>query len=73
MSSALTRRLIYATAASFSAGAAFYISKPSTPSKKMLPTYEATFSVPLNCDACVEDISSALSKLPGKSTLPGHA
>ena len=31
----------------------------------MLPTYQATFSVPMHCDACIEDISVALSKLPG--------
>ncbi|KAL9134501.1 MAG: hypothetical protein Q9175_004317 [Cornicularia normoerica] len=31
----------------------------------MLPAYQATFSVPMHCDACIKDISSALSKLPG--------
>lgn len=31
----------------------------------MLPAYEATFSVPMHCDACIKDISGALSKLPG--------
>ncbi|KAL6718371.1 copper chaperone [Lecanora helva] len=31
----------------------------------MLPPYEATFSVPMHCDSCVQDISSALSKLEG--------
>ncbi|KAL8789215.1 MAG: hypothetical protein Q9195_006924 [Heterodermia aff. obscurata] len=30
----------------------------------MLPAYEATFSVALECDECVKDISSALEKLP---------
>ncbi|KAL8728332.1 MAG: hypothetical protein Q9166_005475 [cf. Caloplaca sp. 2 TL-2023] len=33
--------------------------------KKMLPSYEATFSVPLECDACVQDIKGALSKVDG--------
>ncbi|KAL8684482.1 MAG: hypothetical protein Q9218_008275 [Villophora microphyllina] len=36
--------------------------------KKMLPSYEATFSVPLECDACVNDIKSALSKIDGISS-----
>lgn len=31
----------------------------------MLPAYQATFSVPMHCDACIKDISRALSKLPG--------
>ena len=31
----------------------------------MLPAYQATFSVPMHCDACIKDISTALSKLPG--------
>ena len=31
----------------------------------MLPDYHATFSVPMHCDACIENISTALSKLPG--------
>lgn len=68
MSFALPRRLIYATTATISTGAAFYLSNRSSPIPKMLPTYEATFSVPLECDACIHDISSALSKLPGIHT-----
>ena len=64
--SLVSRRLIYTTAASLSAGTLYYISKPPSTTKKMLPTYEATFSVPLECDACIKDISSALEKLPGK-------
>ncbi|KAL9073712.1 MAG: hypothetical protein Q9161_002750 [Pseudevernia consocians] len=31
----------------------------------MLPAYQATFSVPMHCDACIKDISGALSKIPG--------
>ena len=31
----------------------------------MLPAYEATFSVPITCENCTNDISNALSKLPG--------
>lgn len=31
----------------------------------MLPAYQATFSVPMHCDACIKDITGALSKLPG--------
>lgn len=30
-----------------------------------LPSYEATFSIPMHCDACIKDISTALSTLPG--------
>ncbi|KAL8842999.1 MAG: hypothetical protein Q9176_002302 [Flavoplaca citrina] len=33
--------------------------------QKMLPSYEATFSVPLKCESCVSDIKSALSKIDG--------
>ncbi|KAL9597351.1 MAG: hypothetical protein Q9219_005217 [cf. Caloplaca sp. 3 TL-2023] len=40
----------------------------SRPQKKMLPSYEATFSVPLECDSCVSDIKSALSKIGGVSS-----
>ncbi|KAL8674114.1 MAG: hypothetical protein Q9168_001451 [Polycauliona sp. 1 TL-2023] len=31
--------------------------------QKMLPSYEATFSVPLECESCVTDIKGALSKV----------
>ena len=31
----------------------------------MLPAYEATFSVPITCESCTEDLSKALSRLPG--------
>ena len=37
--------------------------------QKMLPSYEATFSVPLKCDSCVSDIKNALSKIDGSSSL----
>ena len=42
----------------------------------MLPAYQATFSVPMHCDACIDDISKALSNLPGiqetKCSLPNQ-
>lgn len=31
----------------------------------MLPSYQASFSVPITCDTCIEDISSVLKQLPG--------
>ena len=31
----------------------------------MPPAYQATFSVPMHCDACIEHITTALSELPG--------
>ena len=42
--------------------------------QKMLPSYEATFSVPLKCESCVSDIKSALSNIDGSSSLhpPAH-
>lgn len=32
---------------------------------KAFPAYQATFSVPMTCKACTDDISGALSKVPG--------
>ncbi|KAL8747947.1 MAG: hypothetical protein Q9184_007534 [Pyrenodesmia sp. 2 TL-2023] len=67
----LFRRAAYSTLGIFSlSGAAYYtyrISNPPFP-RKMLPSYEATFSVPLECDACVTDIKTALTKLDGISS-----
>ena len=34
----------------------------------MFPPYEATFSVPIHCDSCVNDISAALSRVKGNAT-----
>ncbi|KAI4249268.1 MAG: hypothetical protein L6R40_000726 [Gallowayella cf. fulva] len=48
---------------SSAAGATIYYRNHRT--QRMLPSYEATFSVPLECDACVNDIKSALSKVDG--------
>ena len=38
--------------------------------QKMLPSYEATFSVPLECESCVTDIKSALSTVDGSFPTP---
>ena len=58
---------IYASVACLSTGALYYAFSPTpyTKREKMLPAYQATFSVPMHCDACIKDISGALSKLPG--------
>ncbi|KAG6997533.1 NADPH oxidase regulator [Physcia stellaris] len=68
MSFLITKRALFTSAATASAAGAFYstYSAAASPAKqKMLPAYEATFSVPLKCDDCIKDISSALEKLPG--------
>lgn len=67
MSNLLLKRSIYTSAACLSMGALYYTLSPSpfTKREKMLPAYQATFSVPMHCDACIKDISSVLSKLPG--------
>lgn len=73
MSLLFTKRALFTGAATTSAAGAFYYTHTSTASpakKKMLPAYEATFSVPLQCDDCVKDISSALEKLPGELPHP---
>ena len=58
---------IYTSVACLSTGAIYYAFSPTpyTKREKMLPAYKATFSVPMHCDACIKDISGALSKLPG--------
>lgn len=71
MSTLFGRRVVYTSIACISASALYYrISAPSAAStlivQKMLPTYQATFSVPLSCNSCVNDITTALSGLPGK-------
>lgn len=35
----------------------------------MLPSYEATFSVPISCESCTKDVSKSLSRLPGIETV----
>ncbi|CAO1598495.1 copper chaperone [Xanthoria calcicola] len=51
------------SAAAAAAGFTFYSTRSRQ--QKMLPSYEATFSVPLECESCVTDIKSALSKVDG--------
>ncbi|KAF6233745.1 hypothetical protein HO173_007957 [Letharia columbiana] len=68
MSNLLLKRSIYTSVACLSTGSLYYYTlspSPFTKREKMLPAYEATFSVPMHCDACIKDISGALSKLPG--------
>ena len=65
MSNLLLRRTLYASAACLSAGALYYTVNRNTSTKMSLPAYQATFSVPMTCDACIKDISSALKTLPG--------
>lgn len=52
------------------AGAAIYYGTNNARTRDTLPSYEATFSVPLKCDSCVNDIKSALSKVDGPSHGP---
>lgn len=72
MVSQALRRSIYLTAAGFTTVPAIYLTRRDTwnsksrqQNQKMLPSYEATFSVPITCESCTSDISNALSKLPG--------
>ena len=67
MSNWLLKRTLYTSAACLSGGTLHYSFFPkSNNTKKMaLPAYQATFSVPMTCDACIKDISGALSTLPG--------
>ncbi|CAF9936297.1 copper chaperone [Imshaugia aleurites] len=67
MSKLLLRRSISTSVACLSTGALYYTFSPTplTKREKMQPTYQATFSVPMHCNNCVEDISGALSTLPG--------
>lgn len=67
MSNLLLKRAFYTSVACLSSGTLYYTLFPSafTKKEKMLPAYQATFSVPMHCDACIKDISGALSKLPG--------
>ncbi|KAL8929393.1 MAG: hypothetical protein Q9172_000444 [Xanthocarpia lactea] len=53
------------SALSAAAGATLYYKNSSSTRPKMLPSYEATFSVPLECEACVIEIKNALSKIQG--------
>ena len=66
MSSRLVKQSVYLTAASLTAASVLYYSTSRRkPKRKMLPTYEATFSVPITCESCTEEISRVLSELPG--------
>ncbi|KAL8995452.1 MAG: hypothetical protein Q9169_004793 [Polycauliona sp. 2 TL-2023] len=58
---------ITALSATTAASTYLYFQTPynKTRQQKMLPSYEATFSVPLECQSCVDDIKSALSKIDG--------
>ena len=66
MSPLLAKRVTYSSVAALSALGIWYYQRTSSKSETMLPLYKATFSVPLTCDSCVDDISAALSKLSGK-------
>ncbi|KAL8935621.1 MAG: hypothetical protein Q9211_004606 [Gyalolechia sp. 1 TL-2023] len=63
----LSRRALATSMSALSAvaGAAIYHGANEARKRDMLPSYEATFSVPLKCDTCVNDVKSALSKVDG--------
>ena len=67
MSSLLLKRAVYTSLAGASIAAIYYQTRKYNTSfkGKMLPPYEANFQVPMHCDACIKDISGALSKIPG--------
>ncbi|KAL8677995.1 MAG: hypothetical protein Q9186_005625 [Xanthomendoza sp. 1 TL-2023] len=60
-----TRRAAITSISALSAAALYYHTHQTSKPKTMLPSYEATFSVPLECDACINDIKGALSKVDG--------
>lgn len=66
MSPLLSKRVTYSSVAAFSVLGIWYYQQASSKSKTMLPLYKATFSVPLTCESCIDDVSTALSKLSGK-------
>lgn len=66
----LFRKVAFNTLTIASSGAAAYsiyhtYNNNNSQRKKMLPSYEATFSVPLECAACITDVKGALSKVDG--------
>ena len=70
MSSLLLRKTLYTSAACVSTGALYYAFNRNSDTRKMdttkaFPAYQATFAVPMTCKACTDDISGALSKVPG--------
>ena len=68
MSSQFLKRAVSTTLVGTSLFAIYYQARNyDTPfgKNKMLPSYEANFQVPMHCDACIKDISGALSALPG--------
>lgn len=69
MNSLFLKRAVSTTLTGASFVAIYQARNYDTPSEKngMLPPYEANFQVPMHCDACVKDISGALSALPGTS------
>ena len=70
MISLLLKRAVFTTLTSASLVTVYYQTRKYTsPKNDMLPPYEANFQVPMHCDACVKDISGALSALPGTSSL----
>ena len=68
MSKLLLRRSLYTSTAAITTGALYY-SLVNRNTKKMLPPYQATFSVPMHCDSCIQDISGALANLEGVLSL----
>ncbi|KAL8723753.1 MAG: hypothetical protein Q9225_000048 [Loekoesia sp. 1 TL-2023] len=71
--SLLAKRATIASISALSAAAGatlYYKTYSNIKAKKMLPSYEATFSVPLECESCVNDIKGALSKVDGSSLYP---
>ena len=73
MSTLLIKRATYASIASLSTAAFYYAytkpKNPQTDNAGMLQSYQATYCVPLSCESCVNDISTALSTLPGISSI----
>ena len=73
MSSLFIKRTVYASLAGASFAAIYYQARKydtTFPKNKMLPPYEANFQVPMHCDACIKDISGALSTVPGTPPPP---
>ena len=63
-SSTLYKKIFYTGATAITTGAIYYTLLPNRPfptTTKMLPPYQATFSVDMTCNACISSISSALS------------
>lgn len=63
--SKLPLKLSFYTGAAFVSIGALYYAFASRDTRKMRVPYQATFSVPMHCNACIKEISGALSKLEG--------